>query len=114
MKNVSYISNPDFSLNALADAVGSNTRYVSWVINDTYGKNFKTMLNEYRIKEACRRLLDTEHYGNMTIQAIYEEVGYTNNVSFIRAFKKVNGMTPSEYQRQCKLEELQGGNGDNE
>lgn len=75
------------------------------MINDTYGKNFKTLLNECRIKEACRRLLDTEHYGNMTIQAIYEEVGYSNNVSFIRAFKRVNGMTPSEYQRQYRMEE---------
>lgn len=105
MNNVEFISSPDFNLNALADAVGSNTRYVSWVINDTYGKNFKTMLNECRVKEACRRLLDTEHYGNVTIQAIYEEVGYTNNVSFIRAFKKVNGMTPSEYQKQYRMEE---------
>lgn len=108
MNNVEFISKPDFGLNALADAVGSNTRYVSWVINDTYGKNFKTMLNECRIKEACRRLLDKENYGNMTIQAIYEEVGYTNNVSFIRAFKKVNGMTPSEYQRQYRMEETSG------
>lgn len=49
-------------------------------------------------------MLDTEHYGNVTMQAIYEEVGYTNNVSFIRAFKKVNGMTPSEYQRQYHKE----------
>lgn len=105
MNNVEYISKPDFGLNTLAEAVGSNTRYVSWVINDTYGKNFKTLLNECRIKEACRRLLDTEHYGNMTIQAIYEEVGYSNNVSFIRAFKRVNGMTPSEYQRQYRMEE---------
>ena len=38
----------------------------------------------------------------MTIQAIYEEVGYRNAVSFIRAFKKVNGMTPSEYQQALK------------
>lgn len=98
------ISKPDFSLNILADMVGSNTKYVSWVINDTYGKNFKTLLNEHRIREACKRLSDSEHYGNMTIQAIYEEVGYTNAVSFIRAFKKVNGMTPSEYQKISEQE----------
>ena len=105
MNDIGYISKPDFSLQALAEAVSSNTRYVSWVINDTYGKNFKTLLNECRIREACRRLLDAEHYGNLTIQAIYEDVGYTNSVSFIRAFKKVNGMTPSEYQRQYRMEE---------
>ncbi|MBQ9667602.1 MAG: helix-turn-helix domain-containing protein [Prevotella sp.] len=93
------ISNPDFSMQMLAESVGSNVKYVSQIINDTYGKTFKTLLNERRIQEACRRLTDAEHYGHLTIQAIYEEVGYTNAASFIRSFRKVNGMTPSEYQK---------------
>lgn len=99
MENNDAVFNPDFNLNTLAVMVNSNTKYVSMVINDTYQKNFKTLLNEYRIREACKRLTDTEHYGNMTIQAIYEEVGYRNAVNFIRVFKKVMGMTPSVYQR---------------
>ena len=104
MSNLTFIANPDFNLNMLADEVGSNTKYVSWVINVTYSKNFKTLLNEYRIREACKRLQDQENYGRITIQAIYEEVGYSNSVSFIRAFKKVNGMTPSEYQKAAQKE----------
>lgn len=99
LEDISVISSSDFNLNTLADMVGSNTKYVSWVINDSYGKNFKTLLNEYRIQEACKRLTDTEHYGNMTIQAIYEELGYNSPTSFIQAFRKVNGMTPSVYQK---------------
>ena len=102
------ISDPDFSLQKLADAVGSNTKYVSQVINEYYNKNFKTLLNECRLREATRRLADQEHYGNMTIQAIYEEVGYTNAVSFIRAFKRMYGITPSEYQKNA-AEKKQGG-----
>ena len=97
MDDIDVISNPDFNLNMLADMVKSNTNYVSWVINNMFNKNFKTLLNECRIREASRRLLDSEHYGRLTIKAVYESVGYTNAVSFIRAFKKVNGMTPSEY-----------------
>ena len=99
MNDVAIISRSDFNLNMLADMVDSNTKYVSWIINDTYKKNFKTMLNEYRIHEACRRMSDTEHYGNMTLQAIYEELGYNSAASFIQSFKKVNGMTPSQYQK---------------
>lgn len=99
MGNVEVISRSDFNLQMLADMVESNTKYVSWIINDTYKKNFKTLLNEHRIREACRRLSDTEHYGNMTIQAIYEELGYNSAASFIQSFKKVNGMTPSMYQK---------------
>lgn len=99
MNDVETISRSDFNLNTLAEMVGSNTKYVSWIINDTYKKNFKTLLNEHRIREACQRLSDTEHYGNMTIQAIYEELGYNSAASFIQSFKKVNGMTPSVYQK---------------
>ena len=99
MADMSVISRSDFNLNMLAQMVGSNTKYVSWAINDVYGKNFRQFLSEYRIREACRRLSDKEHYGNMTLQAIYEELGYNSAASFIQAFKKVNGMTPSTYQR---------------
>lgn len=102
MDDVDAISNPEFNLNMLAETVKSNTKYVSQVINDMYGKNFKTLLNESRIREASKRLTDKGGYGRMTIQAVYESVGYTNSVSFIRAFKNVNGMTPSEFQKASK------------
>lgn len=99
LNNPEVISNADFSLDALARMVGSNRSYVSRVINATYNKNFKTLLNEHRIRIAEKKLADTSHYANKTLQAIYEEVGYKNAASFIRAFRKVNGMTPSDYQR---------------
>lgn len=91
--------NPDFSLNTLAQLVKSNTKYVSYVINETYGKNFKAMLNELRVREASKMLEDHDNYANYTIQAISEEVGYKSSTSFIIAFKKLVGMTPSVYQK---------------
>lgn len=102
LEDVSVISREDFSLAMLAKMVDSNTKYVSMVINDTYGKNFKTYLNEFRIREACRRLSDTAHYGNMTIQAIYEQLGYKTASSFVAAFRKIIGTTPSQYQKWAK------------
>lgn len=102
LEDVSVISREDFSLAMLAKMVDSNTKYVLMVINDTYGKNFKTYLNEFRIREACRRLSDTAHYGNMTIQAIYEQLGYKTASSFVAAFRKIIGTTPSQYQKWAK------------
>lgn len=98
------ISDPDLSLKTIADMAKSNTKYVSFVINKTYNKNFRTYINEKRIMEACRMLSDDEHYGYMTIQAIYEEVGYTNATSFNRTFKKINGMTPAMYKKLAAKE----------
>lgn len=45
---------------------------------------------------------DTENYGKMTIQSIYEGVGFNSAASFIQAFKKENGMTPSTYLKMIR------------
>ena len=42
------------------------------------------------------------NYGNYTIQAISEDVGYKSSTSFILAFKRIVGMTPSVYQKLAK------------
>lgn len=96
------ISNPDLTLASLADKIGSNSSYVSQIINSVYGKSFRQVVNELRIREACRRMSDVEHYGNHTIQSIYESVGFNSAASFIQAFKKENGMTPSTYQKMIR------------
>lgn len=99
MEDSQLISDPEFSLQRLATLVNSNTKYVSWAINATYGKNFKTYLNEYRVREASRMLADSAKYGNLTIAAISEQLGYKSPTSFNQAFKRVFGMTPAAYQK---------------
>lgn len=102
MNDIAIISRDDFSLATLAELTHSNTKYVSKVINDSFGKNFRTLLNEYRIREACNRLADTEHYGHLTIMGIYRGLGYSSAGGFIEAFKKINGMSPSVYQKLAR------------
>lgn len=104
MENTEFISNPDFSISTLASTVGSNVKYVSAIINDTYKVNFKSYLNEFRVREASKRLADRDKYGNMTIKSIAESVGYNSINNFIIAFKKVVGITPSAYQRLAEMQ----------
>jgi len=92
----------EFGLSQLASLVDSNSRYVSKVINKTYNKNFRAFLNEYRIREAQLRLMNTEKYGNYTIKAIAESVGYKSHANFILIFKDITGMLPSLYQSMTK------------
>ena len=99
MDDSAIISDPDFSLQALATRVDSNTKYVSWAINATYGKNFKTYVNEYRIREAARRLADPQRYGNPTMATLAEQLGYKSPTSLNQAFKRIFGMTPAAYQK---------------
>ena len=102
MESTDEFCSPDFSIERLAQLVDSNSRYVSEAINDGYGKNFRTFLNEYRIREAMRRLADSERFGGFTIKAIAESVGYKSQANFITVFTKTTGMKPSMYQKISK------------
>ena len=93
------IFTPDFTLERLSTLLGSRYKYVSQVINEHYGQNFNNFLNSYRIKEACKRMNDVEHYGHYTIEAISESVGFKSRSTFVSSFKRITGLTPSQYQR---------------
>lgn len=93
---------PAFSIKTLADSIGSNTTYVSKVINETYGMNFRSYLSEYRIKESMRRLAKDSPYSGYTIKAIAESVGFKSQSAFITAFTRYTGMRPSIYQEMAR------------
>lgn len=102
IEDTNELYDSDFGLERLADLIGSNSCYISQVINSTYNKNFRTYINEFRIKEAQLRLLNSKEYGSYTIQAIAESVGYKSQANFIATFKKTTGITPSIYQKIAK------------
>ena len=102
METNDEVYSPDFTLPRLAELVDDTRNNVSEAINQQYHTNFNGVLNEYRIKEACRRISDTEHYGHLTIEAIGQSVGFRSNSNFVSNFKKITGLTPSAYRKQSK------------
>ena len=98
MDNTLEFCNVDFTLEKMAYLTNSKTKYVSQIINEVYGKNFNRFVNEYRIKEARSRLMNTETYGNYTVKAIAQSVGFKSNTNFNQLFKELTGITPSMYQ----------------
>lgn len=101
----------NFTLDRLSELVGSNTSYVSQVINGYYGKNFNNFVNEYRIRVACARLAD-EDYGRQTIGAIGQSVGFRSNTTFSAVFRRLTGMTPSVYQKMLRENQTEPDNAD--
>ena len=99
MENVDEICSNDFSADRLAELTKTNYKNVSQVINEKFECNFNVFLNRYRIEEACRRLVDTDNYGMYTIEAISESVGFKSRTRFASNFKRIVGLTPSEYRR---------------
>lgn len=102
METSDEIYSVDFSLPRLAELVGDKRNNVSEAINQQYKTNFNTLLNEYRIKEACRRMNDREKFGNYTFEYFAKELGFNSRNTFTTAFKKVVGLTPSAYLKLAK------------
>ena len=102
IENSPEVFSTDFDMSAMAEALGSNTTYVSKAINSGMGFNFRTLLNQRRIKEACRRLSDFETCENLATETIGEQIGFKSYSSFRSVFKKITGLSPSEYRKLAK------------
>lgn len=89
----------DFSAKELARMLGTNTRYISAVINSRFSTNFSCLINEYRVKEALHRLTD-KRYANLTIEEIGSMVGFANRQSFYASFYRIMGETPNGYRKK--------------
>ena len=87
----------DFNIQILAKELDTNTSYLSSIINEKKKKTFKKYISELRINYLIKRLKSDAKLRSYTVQALAEEIGYTNASAFTRAFKKQLGVTPSEF-----------------
>jgi AraC-like DNA-binding protein len=87
----------DFSMHDLCAKLNISRRKASYVLNEVICKNFYGVVNEYRVKEAEELLMDDGH-NQLKIEALGEMVGFQSKSSFNACFKKMTGMTPSEYR----------------
>lgn len=103
METSDEIYDNEFSLERLAELVEArSSKYVSQVLNEHYHQSFTSVVNDYRIREACRRINDREHYGHLTVEGIAQSVGFKSYPNFVNNFKKFTGLTPSAYRKQSK------------
>lgn len=89
----------DFSAKELASELGTNTRYISAVINSRFNTNFSCLINEYRVKEALHRMTD-KRYLDLTIEEVGALVGFANRQSFYASFYRIMGETPNGYRKR--------------
>lgn len=85
----------DISLAECAESLGVHTTYIWKILKTERGKTFSDFLEEYKLDEAKRLLLNT----NMTVAEIASTLNYTNAQNFIRFFSKSTGMTPGKFRK---------------
>jgi AraC-like DNA-binding protein len=98
MQRVKVYQDPDLDLDGLADSLGTSPRSLSGLINSHHKMNFYDFVNGYRVKDAQERLKDPDKH-EVTIQRIFEDAGFRTKSTFYTFFRKVTGLTPTEYRR---------------
>lgn len=83
------------TLETLADLVHLNPTYLSSLFRREMGRRYVDFLKECRITAAREQLADPDRM----IVDVSKGVGYENPKRFAESFKKLVGVTPSEYRR---------------
>lgn len=86
-----------YSARQLAEDLGTNTRYISAVVNVRFHTNYTSFVNKFRIDDAMTILVDKRYQG-LTMEQVSDMVGFANRQSFYSSFYRIVGMTPREYR----------------
>jgi AraC-like DNA-binding protein len=87
------------NLERFSEQIGLRARDVSAIINSHYQSNFFEFINGYRIEEAKRLLVSDEAKEHTILDIIYQS-GFNSQSAFHRFFKRLVGVTPSEFRSQ--------------
>lgn len=87
-------ANPQLDIAMAAEKIGISYSYICKIVKESKQSSFTILLNHYRIETSKKLLLTTNH----SIKQIAEEVGYINDQSYSRYFKKFENMTPGKYR----------------
>lgn len=90
----------NINLERFSEQIGLRPRDVSAVLKQHYQSNFFEFINGYRVEEA-KRLLALPEYKDETILEVIFKSGFNSPSAFHRFFKRMVGVTPTEYRKQA-------------
>lgn len=96
-KVLEFINNnydKDISLQETAKSVSLSYHYLSKIFKEEIGKSFIDYLTELRIEKSMKLLINE----TLSIKEICQNIGYNDPNYYCKAFKRVTGMTPTEYR----------------
>lgn len=91
--------NPDLSLRVLANQMDIHPNHLSWILNQSMGKNFNEFINHYRV-EAFKSIARAQENKNLTIEGLAYESGFNSKTVFNTYFKKATGLTPRQFLKE--------------
>ena len=88
-------SNLDFNLTSYAELLDISVAYAGKKFKKEFNTSFNAYLAEFRVKKALNLLSDS----NYKIAEIAEQCGFGSTAYFIKTFKKITSMTPTDYRK---------------
>lgn len=89
-----HYSDINLSVAAIGEEFGFVPRYISKIFKDETGEGLLDHINNLRIQKS-KKIMEDKKLG---LEEVASRVGFTNVNSFIRVFKKYEGMTPGRYR----------------
>ncbi|MCP4151075.1 MAG: helix-turn-helix domain-containing protein [bacterium] len=90
---------PNITVGKLAKRLNVSKEHISQSINKGLYMNFNKFLNKYRIEDAKQMLKDPKK-NQYVLLKIAHDVGFNSKSTFNAAFKKITGISPSEYKKK--------------
>lgn len=86
-----------FTMNDLMHKLGTNKTYLSEVIARSDYKSFYQLVNTLRLEHACQML---DEQPGVKLEQVAFASGFTSGSAFSQVFKRLKGITPTEYLHQ--------------
>lgn len=90
----------------LAKSFGSNSSYLSVVVNTYKQKSISEYINDLRVDFAIEKLQTNPIFRKYTIKAIAQEVGFNSSEIFAKKFYKKTGIYPSYFVKKLENENV--------
>jgi AraC-like DNA-binding protein len=90
-------TNKNLKIVDLAVLLGTTEKELSLHIHESFKMSFSEYINQQRI-EKVKKLLKTEDQKKYTLLAIAEHAGFSSKSSFNAVFKKITGLTPTQFK----------------
>ena len=96
---------PELTIDALAMTIACSRHHLSQALNEKPGRSFYDCINHYRVEEAKLLLADVSRASHK-ITSIAYDAGFNSISTFNDVFKKITGITPSQYRKNTCLKNI--------
>ncbi len=93
-----YASDDTVTINDLAENLNYSVSQTNRILNQKFGKSFRTLMKETRTKKAKYYLTQTD----FSIHKISEILGFKETKNFNKSFKESVGVTPTVFRKRLE------------